>query len=228
MNHLYLAFIIGLFGSLHCVGMCAPLAFGLPTHENRLLVFVEKLSYNLGRAISYALLGLLIGLIGKQLWIAGLQQFISIVCGALILIASIFRIFPSIKFFRNSNNSFYFPINNLIIKAINHKMGHFIIGLLNGFLPCGLVYVALATALNTDSALQSALFMFFFGLGTLPLMLIALLGFGFAKPAIKAIINKIIPLLMILLGIWFILRGLNLNIPYLSPLIGNGNPVICK
>lgn len=227
MSHLYLAFLIGLFGSLHCVGMCAPIAFSLPTHQNRLLVFVEKLSYNLGRAISYALLGLIIGLIGTQLWIAGLQQFISITCGVLILIAAILRIFPSIKFIRNSNVGFYSSINKLIIKAINHKMGHFIIGLLNGFLPCGLVYVALATAVNTDSAVQSALFMFFFGLGTLPLMLIALLGFGFAKPVVRNTINKIIPLLMILLGTWFVLRGLNLDIPYLSPLIGVGNPVVC-
>ncbi|RZJ83245.1 MAG: sulfite exporter TauE/SafE family protein, partial [Chryseobacterium sp.] len=61
MNHLHLAFIIGFFGSLHCVGMCAPLAFSLPTHQNRIWVVVEKLSYNLGRAVSYALLGLLIG-----------------------------------------------------------------------------------------------------------------------------------------------------------------------
>lgn len=227
MSHFYLAFLIGLFGSLHCVGMCAPLAFGLPTHPNKWVVFAEKLAYNLGRAITYAFLGLVIGLIGKQLWIAGLQQSISIICGILILAAAFFRLFPVLKISKINTSNLFSPVNKLLITAINHRMGHFIIGLLNGFLPCGLVYVALATAVNTDSAVQSALFMFFFGLGTLPLMLVALLGFGFAKPLIRSIINKLIPFLMLLLGIWFILRGLNLDIPFLSPLINGNNPLIC-
>lgn len=225
MNHLHLAFLIGLFGSLHCIGMCAPLAFSLPSRENKISLFVEKFSYNIGRALSYALLGLLIGIIGKQLWIAGVQQSVSIISGILILIAAAFRLFPSFNFTRNWRSSLPGSVNRLIIKAINHKSGHFVIGVLNGFLPCGLVYVALATAVNTDSALQSALFMFFFGLGTLPLMLFAILGFGFVKPTLRNSINRVIPVFMILLGTWFILRGLNLNIPYLSPLIDGTQPV---
>lgn len=225
MNHLYLAFLIGLFGSLHCIGMCAPLAFSLPSNQSKILLFVEKFSYNIGRAFSYALLGLLIGVIGKQLWIAGAQQILSIISGVLIIIAAFIRLFPVLNFTTGWNTNLPSSVNQIIIKAINHKSGHFIIGLLNGFLPCGLVYVALATALNTNSVLQSGLFMFFFGLGTLPLMLIAILGFGFAKASLRNTINKIIPLFMILLGIWFILRGLNLGIPFLSPLIGGDNPI---
>lgn len=227
MNHLHLAFIIGLFGSLHCIGMCAPLAFSLPSNQSRWGLFTEKFSYNIGRALSYSLLGLLVGLIGKQLWIAGVQQSLSIISGVLILLAAVLRLFPALKFANSWQSSMPGSLNKLIVKAIHHKSGHFVIGILNGFLPCGLVYVALATAVNTNSALQSALFMFFFGLGTLPLMLSAILGFGFAKPALRNAINKVIPLLMILLGAWFILRGLNLDIPYLSPLIGAGNQAIC-
>src|SRR5690606_9677821 len=88
MNHLQLAFMIGLFGSLHCVGMCGPLAFALPQQqESKWLTGFKKLSYNIGRAISYAFLGLLIGLLGKQLWLAGLQQSISIISGILIIAA---------------------------------------------------------------------------------------------------------------------------------------------
>lgn len=225
MNHLHLAFLIGLFGSLHCVGMCAPLAFSLPSNQSKFLLFIEKLSYNIGRAISYAFLGFLIGLLGKQLWIAGLQQILSISTGIIILTGALLKLFPLLRSPLRLNSNFPYYINRLIIKAVNHKSGHFIIGLLNGFLPCGLVYVALATAINTDSALQSALFMLFFGLGTLPLMLIAILGFGFAKPSLRNKINKIIPLFMILLGLWFILRGANLDIPYLSPLVGGDNPI---
>ena len=227
MNHLHLAFIIGLFGSLHCIGMCAPLAFSLPSNQNRWALFTEKFSYNIGRALSYSLLGLLIGLVGKQLWIAGLQQSLSIISGVLILLAAVLRLFPALKFTTRWQSSMPRALNKLIVMAIHHKSGHFIVGILNGFLPCGLVYVALATAVNTSSTVQSALFMFFFGLGTLPLMLSAILGFGFAKPALRNTINKVIPFLMILLGAWFILRGLNLDIPYLSPLIGTGNQVIC-
>src|SRR5690606_35988451 len=143
-----------------------------------------------------ALLGLLIGLIGKQLWVSGLQQSLSIISGILILIAAGLRLFPSLNFTSQWQSRLPGTVNKLIIKAINHKSVHFVIGILNGFLPCGLVYVALATAINTDSALQSALFMFFFGLGTLPLMLFAILGFSFAKVSLRNAINKIIPLFM--------------------------------
>jgi sulfite exporter TauE/SafE len=100
------------------------------------------------------------------------------------------------------------------------------VGLLNGFLPCGFVYLGLATAVNTSSALQSSLFMFFFGLGTMPLMLAAMVGFNFAKPSVRYQINRILPILTIFLGIWFIFRGLNLGIPFLSPAIAD-TEVIC-
>lgn len=88
MNHLQLAFVIGLFGSLHCIGMCGPLAFAFPQQaESTWLVLFKKLSYNIGRAISYAFLGLLVGLLGRQLWLAGAQQAISIASGVLIVLA---------------------------------------------------------------------------------------------------------------------------------------------
>jgi sulfite exporter TauE/SafE len=227
MNHLQLAFIIGLLGSLHCVGMCGPLAFALENKSKSKWVMVfQKLSYNLGRAISYAFLGLLIGIVGKQFWIAGLQQGISIISGVFIIAATLPRILPLFnlgsytpKFFTNS-------VNHLLTKAIVHKAGHFYIGMLNGLLPCGFVYLGLATAVNTNSILQSSLFMLFFGLGTIPLMLAAMVGINFTKPAIRHQINRVLPVLTIFLGVWFILRGLNLNIPYLSPAISQ-TEVIC-
>lgn len=223
MNHLQLAFIIGLLGSWHCVGMCGPLAFAIPGNTNKTTLVLEKLSYNLGRSISYAFLGLLIGLLGKQLWIAGFQQSLSIISGALIMMAAMIQLIPKL----NSKIGFgkfssFNPVQSLIIKAIKFRSGHFIIGMLNGFLPCGFVYLALATALNTSSATQSALFMFFFGLGTLPLMFIATLGFNFAKPSLRKAINNVLPWFMFLMGLWLILRGANLNIPFLSPVLSEG------
>jgi hypothetical protein len=227
MNHLHLAFLIGLFGSLHCVGMCGPLAFALDSKaQNKWLLIFQKLSYNFGRAFSYALLGLLIGLLGKQLWIAGVQQAISIITGVIIVLVSLPKIFTFFNFNINFQNPFQKPINQLIGKAISQKSGHFFVGVLNGFLPCGFVYLALATAVNTNSILQSGLFMFFFGLGTIPLMLTAMLGLNFAKPKIRLQINRLLPVLTLCLGFWFILRGMNLNIPYLSVAIVD-NGVIC-
>lgn len=226
MNHLHLGFLIGLLGSFHCVGMCGPLAFALNgSAENKWLLVAEKLSYNFGRTISYAFLGLFIGLIGKQFWLAGIQQYISIISGVFILFVALTKILPMVYKNTSWNNFMLLPIQNLLIKASKRKSGHFFTGMLNGFLPCGFVYLAMATALNTNSILQSSLFMFFFGLGTIPLMLAATLGVSFAKPAIRRQINNTLPLLMLFLGVWFIFRGLGLGIPYLSPAIANN--VIC-
>ncbi|MBC7653867.1 MAG: sulfite exporter TauE/SafE family protein [Oligoflexus sp.] len=228
MNHLQLAFVIGLFGSLHCVGMCGPLAFAIPhQQENKWITVFKKISYNLGRAISYAFLGLMIGLLGKQLWMAGFQQGISILSGVLIILAVLPQIIKLKKSNKYQPNRFTLAVNKLIGKAIRNKAGHLYLGLLNGFLPCGFVYLGLATAINTDSAYQSALFMFVFGLGTIPLMLLAMLGVNFSKPVFRRKINIFLPYLTLCLGIWFVFRGLNLDIPYLSPKILGNEQVIC-
>ncbi|MBD3750689.1 MAG: sulfite exporter TauE/SafE family protein [Sphingobacteriales bacterium] len=226
MSHLQLAFWIGLFGSFHCVGMCGPLAFALPKAAQNWQIIFQKLSYNLGRSLSYALLGLLMGLIGKQLWIAGWQQNLSILSGLLIVIVSLPKILPFFRIAWHYQNPFQKNFNQLFAKALQRKSGHFLIGMLNGFLPCGFVYLALATALSSDNVWQSGLFMFFFGLGTLPLMFAAMLGINFAKPTFRYRINQLLPVLTLCLGLWFIVRGLNLDIPYLSP-NSSTNAVIC-
>lgn len=218
MSNNWIAFLVGLFGSVHCVGMCGPLAFAVPVNRSNWwrLVF-DKVTYNLGRIITYSFLGLLIGLVGRQLWLYGLQQGVSMVSGILILLAGISRIFK----LRLANNSFFsiltLPFNRSISFALQHRAGHFVIGLLNGFLPCGFVYLALVGAVNTSSPMNAAQYMFYFGLGTFPLMLIATVSSAFAGPLVRRRINRAIPFFMIFLGLWFVLRGLNLNIPYLSP-----------
>lgn len=226
MSHLQLAFWIGLFGSFHCVGMCGPLAFALPKAAQNWQIIFQKLNYNLGRSLSYALLGLLMGFIGKQIWIAGWQQNLSILSGLLIVIISLPKILPFFRIAWQYQNPFQKNFNQLFAKALQRKSGHFLIGMLNGFLPCGFVYLALATALSSDNVWQSGLFMFFFGLGTLPLMFAAMLGINFAKPTFRYRINQLLPVLTLCLGLWFIVRGLNLDIPYLSPSL-SANAVIC-
>ncbi|MBS1524429.1 MAG: sulfite exporter TauE/SafE family protein [Bacteroidetes bacterium] len=218
MNAYQVAFYIGLFGSIHCIGMCGPLAFAVPSMPgNRARLLFDKFVYQLGRIISYTVLGLIAGIIGRQLWLAGLQQGVSIASGALVLTAACSRIFKIS--FKNSNagGKLYRIVNKAVIYGVNNRWGHIFIGMLNGFLPCGFVYLALAGAVNTTSAGQAMYYMFWFGMGTLPLMFLAAVSSGFVSLNMRRRLNRIVPYFMLLLGCWFILRGSNLDIPYLSP-----------
>ena len=216
MSYQNLAFMIGLLGSIHCVGMCGPLAFALPSlRQGWGYLILNKLIYQLGRILAYCLLGLLIGVLGRQVWLSGFQQGVSILSGVLVLVAAASRLF---KFsVGNPDSLFIKPFNKIFNFALKHKANHLIIGIINGFLPCGFVYMALAGALNTGAVDSSAIFMFWYGVGTLPLMFIAGISAGFTSAIFRKKINRIVPYFMICLGFWFILRGLELNIPYLSP-----------
>jgi len=212
-----LAFFIGLLGSLHCIGMCGPLAFSVPVRQHGWLALTgNKLVYQLGRIFSYCLLGILAGLLGKQIWQAGLQQGISILTGMLILLAAFSRL-SKIRFSGSNPTFIVKPFQKLTGFAFRHKANHLIIGMINGLLPCGFVYLALAGSLNTGSLTGSITYMFWFGMGTVPAMLAASLLIGFSARAFRGKLNAAMPYAMLLIGAWFVLRGLELNIPYLSP-----------
>ncbi|HYK77257.1 MAG TPA: sulfite exporter TauE/SafE family protein [Daejeonella sp.] len=229
MNPNELAFFTGLFGSIHCIGMCGPLAFAVPSfHPNRWLVVLDKLVYNLGRTVSYILLGVLIGFAGRELWLSGMQQTISVLTGLLIILAAFSRLLKISIGRGKLAGKIMQPFNQLLAYALQNRAGHLIVGLLNGFLPCGFVYLALAGALNTGNVLASAQYMFWFGMGTLPLMLAAMISTGLAGPIFRRRINAAMPYLMICLGLWFVLRGLNLDIPYLSPTPGKEGVAVCE
>lgn len=223
-----IAFYIGLFGSVHCIGMCGPLAFAVPSfHSQWWRVIMDKVIYNCGRVFSYTLLGLLIGVLGKQLWLAGLQQSVSVVSGLLIIAAGFSRMFK-LKFSRSKlMPALLKPLDRLLHYALSHQAGHFAIGLLNGFLPCGFVYLALVGAVNTSSPSASAQYMFWFGMGTFPLMLIATVSAGYIGPVFRRRINRAMPFLMVCLGCWFLLRGMGLDVPFLSPPKQSNSATIC-
>ena len=216
MSDQYLAFMIGLLGSVHCIGMCGPLAIAVPSLKPGLgHLVLDKVMYQAGRIISYCVLGVLIGLIGHQIWMSGLQQGISIFTGVLIIAAACSRIF---KLSVSGGGSFLLkPFNKLFGYALKNKANHLIIGMINGLLPCGFVYLALAGALNTGNVQLAVGYMFWFGVGTAPLMLLATIGMGFTGNLVRQRINKVIPFMMLFLGCWFLLRGMNLDIPYVSP-----------
>lgn len=211
-------FILGLMGSLHCAGMCGPIALSLPLFGNNFATkMVGGLIYNIGRTVTYGIIGAFFGLLGQGLSLIGFQQWISVAMGTLMIISVII---PSI--FKNINPK-KIPIAGWVRKSIQRLFvkrsfgGLFFIGILNGLLPCGLVYMAIAGAIGTGDATTGTIFMVLFGLGTLPLMLgISILG-NMISLTVRNKINKLIPILVVVIGVIFILRGLSLGIPYLSP-----------
>ena len=218
---LWTALVLGLAGSFHCIGMCGPIAFVLPINRtSKLTAFFQIFLYHLGRLLSYTFIGVLFGFIGKGLYLAGFQQRLSILMGA-IMIA--FVLIPSSVF---NNYNFSKPLYKIIGKVkqklglyLNKKSNKalFLIGVFNGFLPCGLVYMALIGAIATGDVVNGALFMALFGLGTVPLMTAAVLLGNFVNLSIRKKIQKAIPIFVVIIGILFILRGLGLGIPYISP-----------
>ncbi|MCK5372437.1 MAG: sulfite exporter TauE/SafE family protein [Cyclobacteriaceae bacterium] len=218
---LWSAFLIGLFGSFHCIGMCGPIALALPIQkDNKLNLIVGRVLYNIGRAITYATIGLFFGLVGQSLSLAGFQQSVSIIAGVLILLMvllpskisqKLYLLKPAYGFTNFLKRKFGVLLKQKSVAST------FFIGLLNGFLPCGLVYIAVAGAIATGGYLDGAIYMFVFGIGTLPIMLTVSLAGNFISLNVRKRINKMIPAFMIVLAFLFILRGMNLGIPYVSP-----------
>lgn len=214
-----LAFMMGIAGSFHCVGMCGPLALSLPlSNDNFYAKFTGALLYNLGRVVTYAVFGLLFGIIGKTIALFGFQQYLSIAAGLLIIL---FIIIPkryaaintgfAARFFGNIRTS----IGRLF--SSKNRSSLFAIGLLNGLLPCGLVYMAIAGAIATGDVGTSIFFMAAFGLGTLPVMWSVAFFGNYIGIALRQKIRSAYPYMMMLMACLLILRGMGLGIPYVSP-----------
>ena len=214
------AIIFGLLGSFHCIGMCGPIAFMLPIDRaNKTKGFFQILSYHLGRLFTYSLIGLLFGFLGRGFYFFGFQQQLSIIVGVLMIITIIFpKILQKLSLSKKIS-TLVLKIKNSLGKELKKKGNDtfFTIGFLNGFLPCGLVYVAVFGALATSNAFTGSLYMFLFGLGTIPLMTAFVYLGNFTKGNFRKNIQKAIPILVVFIGVLFIVRGLGLGIPYVSP-----------
>ncbi len=223
------AFAMGLVGSFHCVGMCGPIALSLPINSDSFLSkFSGALLYNAGRIITYSVFGLLFGSIGKTIALFGYQQWLSIILGVLIIA---FIILPKKMSVFNSNNFLLSRLSKLrerlgkLLLKKNYS-SLFSIGLLNGLLPCGLVYMAVAGAIAAGDVFKSIFFMAFFGLGTLPMMWgIAFFG-NFININMRQKIRKAYPYMMMLMACMLIVRGMGLGIPYLSPKVNTEKKII--
>lgn len=221
MSMMASALVLGLLGSLHCLGMCGPIAFMLPLSRTQPYKKVLQLSlYHLGRLFSYALMGFAFGLVGKGLQLFGFQQKLSIGIGVLMILLVVV---PS-KFY--AGFSWVSPLYKFVSK-MKSKLGATLkkqspdtfltIGFLNGFLPCGLVYVALFGAIAFGTPLQGSMYMILFGLGTVPLMTSVVYASTLFSGRVKSKIRKLVPVFVFIIGLLFIVRGLGLGIPYVSP-----------
>ena len=181
---------------------------------------VAVVLYNLGRLSTYALFGLILGFLGEGLSLIGISQYLSLVFGLLIVFIGLLSIF---KVKNPIANGAFFSSYTLLKKSFSKQLqkrsntAFFSMGVLNGFLPCGLIYVALAGALSAGSVWNAMIFMLLFGLGTLPAMLLVPLFSNKIKPFLQKRWKLAIPILTLCFGLLMVIRGSNLGIPYLSP-----------
>jgi len=218
------ALSIGFLGSFHCIGMCGPIALALPVPNSSNTTFVVgRILYNIGRIISYAIMGLIFGWLGQKISLWGFQQVLSIFLGALIVL---FIFLPG----KVKNNLLSLSVVQNIISPLKLSIGKLFqqktlssfltIGVLNGFLPCGFVYMGLAGAIAVANPITGMLVMIFFGLGTFPAMFVVSVFGKFINLGFRQKLRKLTPAFAILFAVIFILRGLNLGIPYISPKMG--------
>ncbi|WP_363318544.1 sulfite exporter TauE/SafE family protein [Algoriphagus sp.] len=212
------AFLLGFLGSFHCMGMCGPIAMAVGSTKAHSYL-LNKILYNLGRSATYAMLGWIIGSLGFTLSLAGFQQWFSILMGIVILGVAIS--------YKKSDQLLTHPLFSGTVKWIKNKLSFllkkggswafFATGLANGLLPCGMVYLALIAALGLQSPWLGATYMFFFGLGTIPLLLVLMYSGSIIPLKLRMNFQKAIPYVGVLIGLIFIFRGLGLGIPGLSP-----------
>lgn len=219
INLFSLAFLMGFFGSLHCAVMCGPIMLGMPFQKKSFIQSsFQLLLYQFGRVFVYTILGIIVGVLGNSIKIFSNQKTLSIIIGIVLIL---FTILQLSGFYRHQvsglQNKILSPISKLMSKIFRFKLWGLFAGMLNGLIPCGMVYLALATSLNIGEVKSGGIFMFLFGLGTTPLMMMISMGGIYLKKYIRFNTTKWLPWFMLFLGIILILRSADLGIPFISP-----------
>jgi len=219
------AISLGLISSLHCVGMCGPLALALPIrHLSPAGRTIALLTYHGGRLLTYGALGAITGLLGRHIYLAGFQQAFSIIIGTMMLIWMIAHQLFSIGRSPALVRKLFRPLEAFIGRLWQSptRHGFLVLGMANGLLPCGMVYLAIAGAFSFPQMWESAVFMLLFGLGTLPALLILSFSSRLIGPVQRMYMRKAVPYLVATMGLLLILRGLDLGIPFVSPVLAHG------
>ncbi|MBW8362375.1 MAG: sulfite exporter TauE/SafE family protein [Kaistella sp.] len=215
------ALALGFASGFHCIGMCGPIALSLGlTKKQAANFYLQNLTYQFGRIVTYSILGAVLGIVGKGFAMAGFQQYLTIAVGILLIVMALFSFggkdFASkIPFLSTFLLKVKINLGKLLRKA--DYQSRFATGILNGLLPCGMVYMALTASLASGGIWEGAVFMALFGLGTLPFMFAVVLAGSLMTQAFRIKVLKFVPMMMIILGGLIVLRGLHLGIPYLSP-----------
>jgi sulfite exporter TauE/SafE len=208
-------------GSMHCVGMCGPIAMAVPlNNHSKVYRLLGSLNYLFGKALTYAFLGIFSGVFAKMLNMAGVQRYISLFTGFLILLILVIQKFGNGNLGSERFNYQWVGFLKKQFKNMLHRkslLSAFLIGLINGVLPCGLVYIALAGAVGAGGWWQSMLYMFLFGISTIPLMLMLMIFKSKMSVSYKNLFQKAVPTFTLVIAMLLIIRGLNLGIPYFSP-----------
>lgn len=222
LTFLITGFVLGITSSLHCMGMCGPIAMALPLNRRSTgSILFGAFQYNFGRVVTYSILGVIVGSVGLTIHTFGFLQWTSIIAGALLIVFAWRKFFSRISFLHAPTLFFNTGLNSLLGKVIRSKNPAklFLLGGLNGLLPCGMVYIALLNAILAGNPYGSALAMVAFGLGTLPAMIFVSVAFSKITNEKRKSYQKVLPYLLTVVGLLIILRGMNLDIPYLSPKI---------
>lgn len=213
------AFLIGLAGSVHCVGMCGPLALAIPgaSKDKGFTFFLRTIAYQISRISGYGVLGLIVGLFSQGMQFTGVQPYFSLLSGILLLFLGFFGIIPEVNAFSKYPiiQHFQVKINRIIgtVMTNEHFSTPFVLGFLNAMLPCGMIYIALGTGLSSGNMSEAALYLISFGLGTLPLMFMVSLSGQFLSLQMRRSWQKTIPIIFMISGIILIYKGMNIDLP---------------
>lgn len=202
------ALSLGFLGSVHCVAMCGPLALAVDSRSSGGL-FISRLVYNLGRTTTYAGFGLLFGAFGEGMAVLGFQRTLSVALGLiLLLLAFAHGRFQALV----AASKVVMQLSHRVQTALGSRLGGhaspFTIGLLNGLLPCGLVWAAAAGAAAAGSATGGALFMALFGLGTIPALLVTTYIGSSLGARFRHRLAGLAPIVLVLLAALLLARGL--------------------
>lgn len=210
------AFVLGLGGSLHCLGMCGPLVISIPFTVKENHNYFSVAAYFISKALGYGLMGFIMGSIGCGFSFIEWQQALSIICGIFILLIAFY---PVLQHRFLGSYSIQKPLQKIFAKMQAQPKWYYFaaFGFVNAYLPCGLVFTALAGATVTATATNGFLFMFFFGIGTVPALAATLFFKNKISFNYRQYFQKTAHYLAVLMGVILIIRGLNLGIPYISP-----------
>jgi sulfite exporter TauE/SafE len=233
MAPLWTALVMGLAGSLHCVGMCGPLALSLPMQqrEGDKGGWKAVLLYNAGRIGVYSLLGAIIGALGRVVWLAGLQAYLGLLLGVIMLLLAFGAFQVEYKISQWTPGRKWYAWVTRQLGRLIHRPGlrtYLWVGALNGLLPCGLVYLAIAGAVTAPTWWQSIAYMAFFGLGTAPLMAATAIGGQFIAPRWRNGLRRVTPLALLLMAGLLLYRSIFFVLPAsLQWWQDVGNPPMC-